>query len=519
VKVSRFCIFETALKSARKHVNPLWDCQVAVEFTGPSGKATTIRAFWDGSNIWRARFSPDEIGTWKWKTRCVKGDDPGLHQKQGEFECVEYKGKNPVYKHGPLELSQDRSHIVHSDGTPFFWLGDTAWNGVIRGGDRNWKRYLSLRAEQRFNIIQFVCCHWRGDAFDEAGEKACGEKHPIHINPSFFQRLDKRVAMINENGMYAAPVVLWSLLKTDVGYKLPEDDAAKLASYIVSRYDAHQLVWFLGGDGKYQEIGFERWKRMGRSVFSTGHDRLVTLHPCGLSWIGEEFRKEKWFDIIGYQSGHGDYEKDLKWLVKGPPATFWKRKPPLPVINLEPNYEVMHGYKYGTLFEDFHVRRAAYWSLLVSPTAGLTYGHDAIWNWNFKTGPSEGHGNWNARKVQPWHTGLETPGIRSMTVMRSIFDRIPWTSLKPCQSVLARQPGAKKPEAFVAAAKSKDGTLVFYSPVGGTVSLKPGITICGPMRIVDPRTGKVFKTYEKAGRTIRFPDVRDWLAVSGKGWK
>ena len=249
-RIGRFCIFETAFRSTKKHRNHLWDCQAVAEFTGPSGRTVSVGLFWDGGNVWRARFSPDETGLWKWKTRCVKGDDPGLDSKSGEFLCVEYKGSNPVYRHGPLRLSGDHGHFVHCDGTPFFWLGDTAWNAVIRGDDRKWGRYLKLRRSQRFNMVQFVCCHWRGDAFDEEGEKACDEKHPIRINPYFFQRLDKRIAMINAHGLYAAPVVLWSLLKTDVGYKLPESDATMLASYIVSRYDAHQLVWMLGGDGR-----------------------------------------------------------------------------------------------------------------------------------------------------------------------------------------------------------------------------------------------------------------------------
>src|SRR5690606_3170813 len=126
------------------------------------------------------------------------------------------------------------------------------------------------------------------------------------INPRFFQRLDRRVAMINAFGLVAAPVVLWSLLKSDPGYKLKEEDAARLASYIVSRYDAYQVVWLLGGDGNYREIGIDRWKRIGRSVFGHGHNRLTTLHPCGQTWIGDAFCDEDWYDLIAYQSGHGD---------------------------------------------------------------------------------------------------------------------------------------------------------------------------------------------------------------------
>src|SRR5690606_37157196 len=140
-----------------------------------------------------------------------------------------------------------------------------------------------------------------------------------------------------------------------LGYKLDEEDATRMAAYIVTRYDAYQVVWLLGGDARYQEIGVDRWKRIGREVFRFGHDRLAGLHPCGQNWIGEEFREEPWFDFIGYQSGHGDAEGDLNWLVKGPPATEWHREPALPVLNLEPNYEGAYGYQAKTRFTDYHV--------------------------------------------------------------------------------------------------------------------------------------------------------------------
>jgi hypothetical protein len=516
--VHRHGVLELALQGTREYADPCRDCDVVADFTGPSGRGVSVRAFWDGGVTWRVRFSPDEVGTWTWRTRCLNGDDAGLRMEDGRFECTPYEGDSPLYSHGPLRLSDDRRSLAHNDGTPFFWLGDTAWNGVIRGDDGNWQRYLQTRARQRFNVIQFVCSHWRGDALDEAGEAACSEDHPIRVNPAFFRRLERRVAMINELGLVAAPVVLWSLLKTDVGYKLAEEDALKLASYIVSRYDAYQVVWLLGGDGSYQEIGLDRWKRIGRAVFELGHDRLVTLHPCGLNWVGEEFRGEDWYDIIGYQSGHGDSDDDLRWLVAGPPATDWDHEPQLPVMNLEPNYETATGYQHRTVFTDYHVRRAAYWSLLVSPTAGLTYGHDAIWNWNSVTGPSEGHGDWHDGAVPPWHSGLETPGTRCMTVMRGILERLPWTDLRPCQSVLAEQPGDQDVKAFTAAARTADGTVAVYAPCGGVVRFSREAGVGGPVRLVDPRTGESRTVADAAGEAVPTPDSRDWLVVCGAGW-
>ena len=503
-------VIELTLASVGEHADPTWDCDLVATFTDPSGQQTSVRGFWDGGDVWRIRFSPDEVGTWSWQTACA---DETLCAS-GALECVPYAGDNPLYVHGPLRVASSKTHLEHSDGTPFFWLGDTAWNGVIRGDDANWDRFLGLRQAQQFSVIQFVCCQWRGDAVDEHGEAGSTGESPIQINPAFFQRLDHRVARINEMGMLGAPVALWALLETDIGRKLPEKDAIRLASYIVGRYDAYQVPWLLGGDGHYQNMGVDRWKHIGRAVFCTGHNRLVTLHPCGLNWVGEEFRDEDWYDFIGYQSGHVDADKDLVWTAQGPAATCWDREPRLPVINLEPNYEAAKGYAHKTVFTDYHVRRAAYWSLLASPTAGLTYGHDAIWNWNLETGPSEGHGNWGGRVVWPWNTGLETSGIISMTVMRGILDRLSWTTLVPATDVVSTQ--ADDPKAFVAAGRTEDGTVVVYTPCGGEIAL---CGVPGPVRRVDPRTGAVCMIGGEANHSISCPEGLDWLLVCGPGWQ
>jgi hypothetical protein len=518
INAHRYDVLEFVLHSKIDHPRPDRDLAIVSDFTGPSGQTASIAAFWDGGRTWRVRFSPEKIGRWTWRTRCLSGHAPGLAGESGEFECIEYRGVNPLYRHGPLMLSPSRRSLAHADGTPFFWLADTAWNGVIRGDDNKWQEYLATRAGQRFNVIQFVASHWRGDALDEAAQPSFYEDgDSIRINPCFFQRLDRRVAMINQVGCVAAPVVLWSLLKTDPGYRLKEEDATRMASYIVSRYDAYQVVWLLGGDGNYQEIGVDRWKRMGRSVFRCGHDRLVTLHPCGQNWVGEDFREEEWYDIIAYQSGHGDGEEHLRWLVEGPPATAWDATPTLPTINMEPNYETAIGYQNHTVFTDYHVRRAAYWSLLASPPAGVTYGHDSIWNWNSETGPSEGHGNWHDGAVPPWHTGLETTGTRSMTVLRGIFEKIDWTTLTPCRFLLAEESRRGDAAAFIAVGRTAGNTVVVYSPRGGTVCLGSD-AVPGPLHIVDPRTGKTIQRFDNVEKRIDFPDAQDWLAVCGHEW-
>ena len=82
--------------------------------------------------------------------------------------------------------------------------------------------------------------------------------------------------------------------------------------------------------------------------------------------------------------------RHLHWLAEGPPATHWANEPRLPVVNLEPNYELHPAYGSKVPFTDRKVRRAAYWSLMVHPAAGVTYGCNPIWNWGAETEVPEG---------------------------------------------------------------------------------------------------------------------------------
>ena len=194
------------------------------------------------------------------------------------------------------------------------------------------------------------------------------------------------MAAINRHGLVTALVLLWACTEQDLGYYLPEDDAIKLARYMVARYGAYPVIWMLGGDGDYRGEKAEQWKRIGRAVFRSNSPWLVTMHPGGQQWVADEFRGESWFDFISYQSGHGDNSQHLRWLVEGYPAKQWRKYPPKPVINQEPNYEAHVAYHSRQIFDAHKVRRALYWSLLVAPTAGVTYGHHGIWPWTEELG-------------------------------------------------------------------------------------------------------------------------------------
>ena len=55
--------------TARETAAPETD--LTLEFTSPTGKVRKILGFWDGAATWRARFSPDETGRWKYRTHSL----------------------------------------------------------------------------------------------------------------------------------------------------------------------------------------------------------------------------------------------------------------------------------------------------------------------------------------------------------------------------------------------------------------------------------------------------------------
>jgi len=514
--IEQWSRFEQTFTSSKDYDNPVQQIKLKVEFISPSGNKRTLLGFWDGGRSWCVRFSPDQQGGWTYKTTCSDQSNNGLHNQTGSFQCVKNNSNLTLCQHGELRLSGNKRYIEHNDGTPFFWLADTVWCGPLFADLDDWKVFLEDRVEKEFTAIQFVMTQWRMAETDAAGNPAFAGKEKIAVNPVFFQRMDKYVDAINDAGLVAVPVLLWAIRGDEnPGYSLPEDQKIVLAEYMIARYGAHQVIWFLGGDGNYSGENAETWKRIGRAVFNEDQHRLATQHVGGRSWIGKEFRNEPWFSFIGYQSGHGDDEGTFRWLNQGPPATEWNNKPSLPVINTEPNYEAHNGYKYRKVHNDHSVRRAAYWSLLVSPTAGVTYGGQGIWGWHTKVQAPADH--ISTGLGSPWHIAKDLPGALSMKYLHQFFKSIDWWRLIPAQAVLTEQPGKEDASKFIAAAKSEQGDLlVIYLPEGGSVTIKTNLLKNGlTARWYHPRTGGWLDAgkIEKSPQTFQTADLNDWVLL------
>jgi hypothetical protein len=240
------------------------------------------------------------------------------------------------------------------------------------------------------------------------------------------------------------------------------------------------------------------------------------MHCGGQQWPAEEFRRESWLDILGYQSGHGDSDATWRWLAEGPPAQDWSIEPRLFQLNLEPAYEHHVAYQSGQPHTPQAVRRALYWSLLNAPTAGVTYGGHGVWGWDDGSGPPVDHPN--SGTPLPWRQALTMPSAEQMAHVTALFSEIEWWRLRPAPTLIVDQPGALDAKRTVLVAQAEAGDLVVaYIPAGGAVTLRTTTLKLGLQASwFNPRTGErtpIGVVDNSQVAHFQTPDPEDWVLV------
>lgn len=419
-------------------------------------------------------------------------------------------------RHGPVRVAPGGTYLQHADGTPFFYLADTAWNGALLSTEDEWAEYLADRKGKNFTAIQFILtAPWLGAPTDAEGRISFNADDALgpaqySVNEDAFGRMDDRIRAVNEAGLLAVPVLAWAAHKTDPGRSLPEHFLARLVEFAVRRYSARDVLWVLGGDGRYD--GFFRsrkWKRIGRQVFGSGPHAPVALHPVGLTWPYRWFRRERWLDVVGYQSSHSDALKTLRWLISGPPARDWRsiRKP---FINFEPCYEGIRNWGGTRPFTHDDVRRAMYASLLNAPVAGITYGAHGVWSWERE--PREPLNHPGSGVARPWREAMQFPGSFDAARLAALFTSIDWWRLQPADMRCSDWTWGRNWASASCRGSSRDESIsVNYLPSGQTIIVGDAPSTA---EWFDPRTGS--RLPASATRTFTAPTNDDWLLIRRK---
>lgn len=368
-----------------------------------------------------------------------------------------------------LRVSQNGHFIEQSDGKPFFFLGDTAWELFQRLNKDETIRYLDDRASKRFNVILAVVLS-EFDALHKPnrfGELPLTDQEPTHINEKYFAHIDWVIEEAAKRNIYLGLLPSWGdkwNKKWGIGPEIfNQANAKQYGTLLGKRYHKHSnIIWVLGGD-RNPETDTHRAivTAMAHGLREgDGGTHLMTFHPQGYSSSSKFFHDTDWLDFNFLQSSHGALDvPNYKFTLED-----YDRKPAKPVIEGEPRYEdhpVNWKPELGR-FEAFDVRQAAYWSML-SGAAGHTFGNNNIFQFFSDRNPPIA----SARK--PWEQAIKQPGADDMTRMRNLFELRPWWRLVPSQSLLtANEEGAGYQ---TVAQASDDSFLIAYSPLGKALKL------------------------------------------------
>jgi Protein of unknown function (DUF4038)/Putative collagen-binding domain of a collagenase len=426
-----------------------------------------------------------------------------------------------------LRVSDNRRFLVTSDGKPFFWLGDTAWELFHRLNREDAERYLQNRAKLRFTVIQAVAlAEFDGlHAPNRYGETPLRGDDPTQPNEGYFAHVDWIVQRANALGLYVGFLPTWgdkwNRGKNGIGPEIfTPANAERYGEWLGRRYKNAGLVWILGGDraidnDTHREIirGMARGLRAG-----DGGAHLITFHPPGANSSSTWFHDEDWLDFNMRQNGHtteftGRYEQT---------RADYDRAPTKPVLDGEPIYEdhpVSFDAKRLGHSIAADVRRPLYWDLF-SGAFGHTYGHHSVWQmWIPGMEPIN-------NPLLPWLDAINQAGARQMQHGRSLIESRPFLTRVPADDVLVpgrvptSMPGAGRYR-FVATRDASGSYAMIYAPVGRPFTVRMSVITGRKVTAwwFNPRDGRAtaIGTFENTGeREFSPPDsgeMLDWVLV------
>ena len=397
-----------------------------------------------------------------------------------------------------LKISDDHRFIVHADGSPFFYLGDTAWELFHRLDRDEAEHYLTTRAAQGYNVIQCVTLA----EFDGLrtpnpyGQIPLLDNDPTHPNEAYFQHVDDIIHKTNDLGMVCGLLPTWGDKWNNAYGAGPlvftPANALFFGRYLGERYRDRDLIWIMGGDRAVdspEQLAILRAMAQGIRE-GDGGSHLMTFHPRGDRSSSDYVHNEPWLDFNMFQSGHSGQVESFRFLQHDYALT-----PTKPALDGEPAYEdhpiMQPGWKPAQhYFTTLDIRRRAWWSVLAG-AAGHTYGCHDIWQFlDTARNPVVN----NART--PWRDALYLPAAQQMQHVKNLMLSLNWLQCRPADHLLrnvaplAATPQSNQKHACALASVTGD-FAIFYLPEQ-TRALLDLCCLKGKQvqaRWYDPRTG------------------------------
>ena len=378
-----------------------------------------------------------------------------------------------------FSVSATRDYFV-SDGVPQFYLADSVWNAFSAASIENWSEYLTYRRAQGFNAIQLSVLPIPYDASD-TGVHATpfrigrGGRWDFHkVNPAYFRRAARMVAMAREQGFTCALAVLWGNYLRDTwaarrspGYQMPKDALKSYAELVARTFSKYAPIYLISGSTKFETDGIEAaYLTVLETIKAADPEALTSMHMATHTHLPDRFVNARALDFYGYQSGHRIEYQDMTYKLAQHYHHAVARRP---IVNLEPLFEG-HGYSKGNFgrFDAFSVRRAFWQSVLAGAKAGFTYGAHGMWSWHQRGRAFTS--TYNSQVPYDWRTAIRFRGAWDISFSSWVFQQYRLFDIEPRNELLVNDTEE------IRVAQSPDGRkIAIYSPYNVDIRLKANV--------------------------------------------
>lgn len=458
---------------------------VFVRFTSPTGAEFEVPAFYDGDgnggldgNVWRARFSPDAVGVWQYRS---SSDEALLDGQSGSFEvaapagCAAYvPGALPDFACSGRLQAVNQHYLAFADGT--YWLkggADDPEDFLAPGqtvGFSSKMEAVDFLAGRGVNSMYVMLHNVGGDARNVwpwvgADEEEAAENHE-HFDVAKLAAWEQLFSYIQEKG-----IVLHLVLEDDSGWT--EFNRALYYREMVARFGHHNgLYWNLSEE--YNENYSASEAKSFAEMFSAldAYGRPLTIHHQGSTDNWAPFVNDANFDLTSFQTDRSPQnEEAADWFAVASGAA------PTIATSFDETGKIAS--------EDREISRRIVWSVY---TGGG--------NFEMHTLPLSDYRDFSAH-------------FDDMQRARAFVEALPFYQMQPVNELVVDGEGTLF---------ARPGLVyVAYLPQGGTIDIDLAATASTfEASWFDPRTGATQGAGSVNGgatRSFVAPDTEDWVLL------
>jgi len=335
-----------------------------------------------------------------------------------------------------IKISDNRRFLIHSDGRPFFYLADTAWELFHRLDRPQTLRYLADRAAKGFTVLQAVALAEVDGLHtpNAEGHLPFENDDPTRPVEAYWRHIDWVIDEAAALGLHIGLLPTWGDKWNKAWGAGPQiftpDNAFAYGRWLARRYHDKPLIWITGGDRKVETpLHHEILSHMARGLREGDKgEHLISFHPPGGGGSSQYFHAEPWLDFNMWQTGHTRNSDNYNKIAQD----YGRNDPVKPVLDAEPGYED-HPSAFNLdngFLDDYDCRKAFYWATFAG-ACGHTYGCNPIWQF-WRPGYEQ-----RSLCRHHWEDALHMPGSGQMRHGRALLESRPYLSRIPDQSLIA----------------------------------------------------------------------------------